>query len=295
MILRVPVAAAGAIYATARNADGTAAGEVGCSMSMLRPPPGIVVGSLHNPKTYTHDDGSRLFIQSPLPLGGTYVAVCKRGCSFSTSEPMELTENAPDRRVNLKFDRGVAIEGRVLPPAGRLLDSVTVTLDWSWEGGAWTFPAMARTAADENGRFRFPDASPSRGAFSATASGPGLQSATVPVDFDKLPLAIQMKEGLKLAGRVLEATSGLPVISALVTARSRDGKNWRTESAQTDAAGNFMFDTLGDGDYLLDVGGAEHPGGVVKFYKAGQSEPVVLRITPARNSGLRLAESPHSP
>jgi beta-lactamase regulating signal transducer with metallopeptidase domain len=294
MVIPVPVVPAGAIYVKASYADGSPAGEAGCSVSMFRPPPGIQVGSLNNASRYSQGDGSWLFIQSPVPLGGTYLAVCTWGCSFATSDPIELTDSAPDRRVDLKFDRGVTIEGQVLPPEGRSLESATVALDWNWAGGGWSFPAMAKATPDENGRFHFKEASPSRGAFSLTVTAPGLQTAGVPVDFDKLPLTIQLKAGLRLTGRVLEAKSGLPVISAQVTAQNREGNTWRRETALTDALGNFTFDTLWEGDFQLDVAGADYPGRADKLYKAGQTGPVVLKITLNPNSGLRVAETPNA-
>ena len=290
MLVSIKVAPAGAIYVKASYADGSPAGTAGCSMSTFRPPPGIQVDSLGNPLRYSQSDGSFLFIQSPVPLGGIYLAVCTSGCSFAASDPIKLTDGAPDQRVELKFDRGAAIEGRVLPPAGLSLESATVALDWNWAGGAWSFPAMAKTTTDENGRFSFKDASPSRGAFSLTVTAPGLQSATVPVDFARLPLTIQLKAGLKLTGRVLEAKSGLPVIQAQVIAQNRVENTWRRETATTDALGSFAFDTLWEGDFQLDVVGADYPGRADKLYKPGQTEPVVLRITPNPNSRLRVAE-----
>ena len=165
-----------------------------------------------------------------------------------------------------------------------------MALDWNCAGAAWSFPVMAKTATDENGRFGFKDASPSRGAFSMTVRAPGLQTTSVPVVFGTLPLTIPLKAGLKLSGRVLEAKSGRPVMFAPVTARNHSGNNWREEQSQTDALGNFIFDSLMEGDCQVYVIGADNPG-VSKLYKAGQTESVVLKVTPIPAFGLRLAES----
>jgi len=53
---------------------------------------------------------------------------------------------------------------------------------------------------------------------------------------------------------------------------------------------------LGEGDYQLSVYGAYDPNlnWMKKVYKAGQAAPVVLKITPGENSGLRVAELPDS-
>jgi hypothetical protein len=290
--VRVPVVPAGAVYIKAWNADGSAASLAGCGLVAIRQPPAGLVGSLGAPKAYAQGDGSRLFIQSSLPLGGTYLAVCNQGASFAVSDPIELTESSPDRRLELRFDRGATIAGRVLPPAGRSLEGASVALDWNCAVTAWSFPATSRTQVDAEGRFSFKDAAPSRGAFSVTVSGAGWQSETVPVDFGKLPLAIQMKPGLHLAGRVVEAKSGLAVIFAQVTASARAGDRWRTEETQTDAQGGFTFDTLWEGDWPLNVGGADTPGSETNVYHPGQTAPVLLKITRLPGFDLRVAEAP---
>ena len=146
---------------------------------------------------------------------------------------------------------------------------------------------------DERGRFRIEDMTPEVGAYSAVVSAPGAMAELVKLDFASQPQTIRLQHGRTLAGRVLEAKSGLPVISAKVTAYGKDGHGV-SQSTQTDASGEFLFDTLGEGDYQLSVPGAYDPNWMNKAYKAGQAAPVVLKITTNANSGLRLAELPNS-
>ena len=291
-VVEIPLVPAGEIYAKARNADGTPAGGLMFGVSELKRAPGVDKSSLFiGDGDRLSDDAPRKWVSGPLPLGGTYQVGGSRGNMFSMSKPIKLTEANPDAEVELQFPPGRTFDGVVLDPDGKPLRDAE--LETAFNPKENTSFGLKSVFTDQQGRFRMENMTPEFGEYSVRVNAPGAMAERVKLDFGSQPQTIRLKRGRTLAGRVLEATSVRPVISAKVRAFSKDGRGVM-QTTQTDTSGKFIFDTLEEGDYQLSVYGADDPNlnWMKKVYKAGQAAPVVLEIATNANSGLRLAELP---
>lgn len=283
--ISVPVLPAGAIYAQARKVDGALAGNVSFSIAELKRSPLVKAGWPTVPAGDNWIPGGppRQYVASPLPLGGTYRVIAQQTNTFAVSEPIQLTEAAPDRKVELQFSRGVPIGGLVLSPTGQPLPRASVNLEWLYGGSSFGWQAHW---TDEKGRFTFEDCHPRLGQYSMGVHSPGCRSVFLAVNFGKLPMTVRLEPGLKLRGRVIEEKSGRPVLGAQVRALAEAGGR-PAETTQTDEGGVFLFDTLSDANYNLYVEGCyyEHGSSVVK---AGTAGPVVLKMAVIRGASVRL-------
>ncbi|MBA4148595.1 MAG: carboxypeptidase regulatory-like domain-containing protein [Verrucomicrobia bacterium] len=277
LVINVPVIPAGAIYATALNPDGSPANRVSYSLIETKKSPSLVES--HWERVEMHDG-----IASPLPLGGTYKMRSSRDNSVCLSEPITLTEKAPDREVQLQFTPGRDIVGQLLTPDGRPIPNSTVKIDWHHNNSGFGHQAVA---TDGQGRFRFDNASPGAGEYRLTFHHPGMKTMVVPVNFSKLPLSVKMEPGLRLSGKVVEKKSGLPIPDAPVQTYSSLAPSERTK---TDANGNFHFDTLHETSYRIHVEGANYTMNGAGEYKPADEKPVILEMVLPEWSRLKVAK-----
>ncbi len=287
LVIPVPVIPAGAIYAQARRANGSLAGNVSFSVAELKRSPLAEPGlyTMPNADNWSPDAGPRKYVASPLPLGGTYVVIAWQSNNFAISEPIKLTEEAPDRKVELQFRPGARIAGQVISPAGQPLAHAKVGLCWSHASCSFGMPAR-RT--DYDGRFCFDDCNPRLGQYVLTVHSFGLRSASLPVNFSKLPLSARLEPGLRLSGRVIEAKSKRPVVSAEVRALPESG-NFPNETARTDEQGRFVFDTLNAAKYHFYVEGCSFANSVIgPLFQAGAAQPVQFEMTLIPGASVRL-------
>ena len=118
-VVEIPLVPAGAIYAKARNADGTPAGNLGFGVTELNRAPGVDRSSLLGGDSDGFSgDAPRQWVSGPLPLGGTYQIYGWRGNSFCLSKPVKLSEGNPDAEIELQFPPGKTFDGVALD-AGR--------------------------------------------------------------------------------------------------------------------------------------------------------------------------------
>ena len=296
LVLSVPVIPAGAIYAQARKADGTVSSDVGFLVAELKRAPsakGATWPTVQNSDSWSTGAEPRKFVASPLPLGGTYRILARQTNNIAASEPIALTEAAPDRNVELQFRPGVAITGQVLASAGKPLPQVSVGLSWSDEFTSlgWGAPCLT----DDRGRFVFDECAPNLGSYLITVRSPGHRSVSQTVNFRELPLSLRLEPGLRLTGRVLELKSGRPVQSAQVCASPETPfqglSQLLPETTRTDDNGQFTFDTLGDASYRLYVDGCYYePGSGDKLFKPGAAQPILLKMVIVQGAAVRLGE-----
>jgi hypothetical protein len=251
LVIEIPLLPAGAIYAKARNADGTPAGGLMFGVSELKRAPGrdnnnnVIDGGGDG---YS-DNAPRKWVSGPLPLGGTYQVYGSCGNSFCVSKPVKLTEANPDAEIELQFPPGKTFDGVVLDVNGKPLPEAELKPRFILSD-EHTF-ILKSVFTDERGRFRIENMTPEFGGYWVEADAPGAMSEIVKLDFGSQPQTIRLKRGRTLAGRVVQAGTGYAIPNSEV----RAGDFWRNNlpvlTARTDADGRFEFTTLGDGSYTF--------------------------------------------
>lgn len=257
MVIELPLLPAGALYASARNADGTPVDDVIFGVSELKRAP-----KRDDPNQL--DTGgsagaavsvSRKWISGPLPLGGTYQINARRGNAFCVSKPIKLTEEKPDADIELQFPPGRAFDGVVLDAAGKPLaeaelQPVFVLSDEHRFG-------LPPVFTDVDGRFHLEDTTPGLGAYWVQADAPGAMTESLKLNFGSQPQTIRLQRGRTLGGRVVQAGTGYAITNAEVRALDYDLEKLPMLTTHTDADGHFHFDSLGDAKYTFYVDGAQ--------------------------------------
>ena len=274
MVIEIPLVPAGAIYAKARNADGTAAGGLFFGVSELKRAPGRDNSSpLDSGGDGISDNLPRKWVSGPLPLGGTYQIYCWRGNLFSVSKPVKLTESNPDAEVELQFPSGKFFDGVILNADGKPLRDAELKVSFELAEGQGF--GLKSVFTDGLGRFHLEDMTPDLGRYSVEANVPGVMAEIVKLDFGSQPQTIRLQRGQTLAGRVVEAGTGYAIPNAEVRAWVLDGK-LPMLTTQTDADGRFEFTTLGNGDYTLYVADGQLLSN--KTFRADGDTNVVLPV-----------------
>jgi type II secretory pathway component GspD/PulD (secretin) len=274
MVIEIPLVPAGAIYAKARNADGTAAGGLFFGVSELKRAPGRDNSSpLDSGGDGISDNLPRKWVSGPLPLGGTYQIYCWRGNLFSVSKPVKLTESNPDAEVELQFPSGKIFDGVILNADGKPLRDAELKVSFELAEGHGF--GLKSVFTDGLGRFHLEDMTPDLGRYSVEANVPGVMAEIVKLDFGSQPQTIRLQRGQTLTGRVVEAGTGYAIPNAEVRARVLDGK-LPMLTTQTDADGRFEFTTLGNGDYTLYVADGQLLSN--KTFRADGDTNVVLPV-----------------
>jgi hypothetical protein len=277
LIIDIPVVPAGFIYVTARTADGRPAEGIFCSIVEVKRSP-LVTNVFGIQESHLSSSGSSVFSKGPLPLGGTYVLVGSLNGLRCASEEITLTEAAPDREVLLTFPKGEMVEGRVLFPDGSPAADLKVEATWRFRESHGF--GLKAESTDETGRFRFDSVNGPPGTLQLIIQGnPDFKPIRVPVDFNALPIRIVLERGLRVEGRVVHATSGLPMAGAEVVAYQKDGQ-WGGGRARTDSDGQFVLTTLDDATYRLLVVGSNLRSDSKAEAKGGQADSITLVAQP---------------
>jgi beta-lactamase regulating signal transducer with metallopeptidase domain len=251
LVLDVPVIPAGAIYAKARNSDGTAAGGLFFGIDELKTSPKRNPNStlLGNNGDSVSGNLPRKWVSGPLPLGGTYAVTGWRGNSFCMSQPITLTEENPDAEVELQFPPAKTLEGIVLDPNGQPVRDVDVKANFILQK-KHNFQLQPITT-DEKGKFRLENCTPGVGDYTIEPEVPGLMAERVTLDFGNQPRTIRLKRGRTISGRVVEAGTGYAIPGAEVSAADIDTLKMPSLKTRTDSEGHFEFTSLGDVNYTL--------------------------------------------
>jgi hypothetical protein len=273
-VVEIPLVPAGAIYAKARNADGTPAGGLMFGVSELKRAPGVDKSSLFiGDSDNMSDDAPRKWVSGPLPLGGTYQVGASSGNMFCLSKPIKLTEANPDAEIELQFPPGRTFDGVVLDPDGKPLRDAE--LETAFNPKENTSFGLKSVFTDQLGRFRMENMTPEFGGYSVGVHAPGAMTERVKLDFGSQPQTIRLKRGRTLAGRVVQAGTGYAIPNLEVNAVDLDGQ-LPTVKARTDADGRFKFTTLGDVNYSFFFGDGQLRRG--QSYRADGSTNVVLAV-----------------
>ncbi len=274
LVIKIPLLPAGAIYARARNADGTPAGSVLFGLDELkRAPARDILSPLDSDTDGFSGDAPRQWISGPLPLGGTYQIHAWRGNAFCVSKPIGLTEANPDEEVTLQFKPGKTFSGIVLGVEGQPLRDAEVKVVFEMQDHSF---GLKSAFTDERGRFQLENLTPELGGYSVEVEAPGVQDEQVKLDLGSQPQTIRLKRGRTLAGRVVEAGTGNPVPAVQVSAADAEHYKVPMQKTQTDAAGRFEFNSLGDGNYTFYVAAGEFQPS--KKYHADGSTNIVLTV-----------------
>lgn len=259
MIIEIPLVAAGAIYAKARNADGSPAGGLFFGVKEIKRAPGRSdQGSLGSNNDNHSGDEPRKWVSGPLPLGGTYQVYGWRGNSFCVSPPITLTEEKPDVEVELRFAPGQTLGGVILAADGKPVRRAELKASFTLGNGHGF--GLKPVFTDERGAFQIENATAGLGEYTVEANAPGQMTEQVKLDFKSQPQTIRLKRGRTLAGRVVEAGTGYPIPDMEVRALDFDRRKLPMLTTHTDAEGRFEFTTLGDVTYTLYADGGQLQG-----------------------------------
>jgi YD repeat-containing protein len=253
MVIEIPLVPAGAIYAKARNADGTPAGSLTFGVGQLKHAPGQGDNSLPGGTDGFSDSAPRKWVSGPLPLGGTYQVYAWRDNSFCLGKPVKLTGAKPDAEVELQFAPGKTFEGVLLNVGGKPLPDAEIKPNFTLENISGF--GLKSVFTDEQGRFKIEDMTPAVGEYSVKVEVPCAMAENVKLDFDSQPQTIRLKRGRTLAGRVVQAGTGYAIPNAEVRTWNYDDTKLKLPvvTTRTDADGRFEFTTLADESYTFFV------------------------------------------
>jgi beta-lactamase regulating signal transducer with metallopeptidase domain/uncharacterized GH25 family protein len=271
LIIEIPLVAAGALYVTARNADGSPAHGLFFGVEHIAPPGRRGFFSRELGSASRQDE---TWVSGPLPLGDTYQAFGWRGNSFCVSRHVQLTGQEPDAEVELQFPAGERFEGLVLDADGNPLSDLEVKPSFHLNNDH-SF-GLQSVLTDDGGRFRLQDTTPTLGEYFVELKAPGLMAERVQLDFGSQPQAIRLQRGRSLAGRVVEAATGQVIPHAEVRVANLQRGDRPMLKAHTDEEGRFEFTSLADAEYTFFVEGAQLASD--KKLRADNSTNIILAV-----------------
>ncbi|MBZ5589249.1 MAG: carboxypeptidase regulatory-like domain-containing protein [Acidobacteriia bacterium] len=220
---------------------------------------GMTVGA-NGPDSYVQSmrlgaDGAFEFDNVPLgvvTLRGT--ATDPTGSTRSTTKQVTTSADQPVLTVELAFDTGFSLSGRVTQ-AGQPVGGAMVFASLQGGGGR-----QASATTDDDGSYRLNDLQEGTYAVNAMSAQAGAsRRQTVALDSDQT-LDIVFPSA-KIAGQVVDADSKMPLANASVTIRPQDpnatgGVGQRP--ATTDTSGQFSFTGLDEATYTLSTSRADY-------------------------------------
>lgn len=276
LTVRVPFIPAGAIAVSLVEADGRPADGFMVSVREVVKSPRRI-GSFLNvagKDTSSTNDGIYAFTATPLPLGGTYEVVVRRGFTTVTTGPVQLTERYPLHTQRLVLAGDATISGQVVDTRGNPVPRIGIRFVEKFAGISF---GSSRVETDADGWFALPGVVRHVGAEYAVSIHPRrdfVPRRVVVADLNK-PVRIVAEPGLVVVGRVLDEENGTPIRGAEVWLVRIPGHLQFKSEEPTDEEGNVRFSNLLPGEYELQVRDQ-----IVKSPRvvAGQTEPVVWRV-----------------
>jgi len=294
-IVDIPVIPAGAIYASAKNSDGTPAGGLFYKVDELKRSPlrdRQDYGQLDEGDGF-NDNSPRHWVSGPLPLGGTYQVTAWRGNAFCISQPIKLTEAIPDAEAELQFPPGQTFTGIVTDDQGNPLPAAPIDVGFT-DGNNHSFGLTSpgrQLTTDAQGRFQIEGMTPGVGTYYAQFNIPHYRAEAIPLEFTHPPMNFRLHPGLLLSGRILDQKTGWPIPDATVRVWHDDTTVMLPQpETHTGPDGRFVFNTLSPGKYNIYVNGANNftwnthrrDGDLT----AGQTN-LDIRVTPYPGGGLK--------
>ncbi|MCP3961472.1 MAG: hypothetical protein GY719_26810 [bacterium] len=192
-------------------------------------------------------DGDGRFELTGIGLGPLTVTAEDDSGSGSASKSLEVTG---DQEIELRFEDGVEVSGRVVGPDGTGVAGAEVVLSKGTGNRFWG-AGRAEAASATGGAFTLENVTPGSYQLSAAKEGFARAQTGHPIEVGDAPLGgleIRLEEGITLTGRVL----GLEIDElALVEIRSRHS------SGRADFEGNYTLANLSPGEVHVR---AEIPG-----------------------------------
>lgn len=232
--------------------------------------------------SYPGDKRDR-YLASPLPLGGTFIVRVTKGFTYLFSKPVTLTAEDPVRELDLKLPAGVTLRGRVIRPDGSPVSLHPVEFFIDAQGGNSVRTGGIMTDADGYFTIEGVNAEVRGTTFLGVRGVEACQPLRRQVDFSADVQEMQLEAGRHISGRVVDQSSGRPVVDAEVFARREpyvDGA-WPSwfDTADTDESGHFEFSNLPKGSFSIGSRSGKIVGSPPNV-ESGSVEPVIVKIEP---------------
>lgn len=206
--------------------------------------------------------------------------------AYSTC-PLAVTvaDGQGEAYFELHLQRGLYIRGRLLAPDGE--SGVQGTLRAKSLAGE-----QVLAYAQVDGSFAIGPLSPGRFELRGSGHGNFLDSESARVDAGADGVELRLRDGARLAGKVVDSVSGSGVQAAILVAPQGDGVNRSWTISRTDEAGNFSFDGLEPGRYALTAtttGGLAGERRGVAIGIGSPAEGLVVPLTQGARVRVRFA------
>jgi len=286
-VIDVPVHPAGSIYGRILRADGSLAEDAQASLIVVKKPE-FLVNRLQNINAALHGGGmdKGKFNASPLPFGGEYAIVAYSQNSFTATEAMTLDSKNPIIEKDIQLVEGMTLKGRLLDKDGTparnylALDVSFKINDHSWG------TTRQEIRPDKDGRFFFENVNhdfPGK-YFVKVNVGPGYRPARKEVQNLNAPVVIQLEQGLRATGVIIDDVTGWPIPGVEVrayTVEEIDGKvqsEFLEAEAPTNQRGEFVFSNMAERSYNVTFSGTQNADPRTSYkIIGGQKERVIIR------------------
>ncbi|HET6383059.1 MAG TPA: carboxypeptidase regulatory-like domain-containing protein, partial [Armatimonadota bacterium] len=210
----------------------------------------------------------------------------------------------PRQAVDVKLATGRQIEGRVIGPAGGPVNGARVLAQLLIDNGRFpSFDSMGSASTGEDGAFTLTGLAP--GYYALTATSDNSSSTTLIADAQKTnpqPLRLQLKTGLSITGRLLDAAGFSVPNTQIQVFRLND--QWaypnfsviNTHRILTDATGRFRITGLRPGFYYLAAQTRDQRfAGAHLELAEGKPVAVTLRFSAGVSASVRVMDTAGKP
>jgi protocatechuate 3,4-dioxygenase beta subunit len=198
----------------------------------------------HPTQMFTAADG--VFVMEDVPLGSATLTVQAEGYRTKEIPDLVFSADMPTPEIEVMLDAGLAIRGRVTSTeGGALADTAVSVTSGEEEGGAST---------DENGEYEVLAVAPGEVVLDFRKPGYRAAKRTLQVQ-QPTRVDVSLSRGLALRGVVVAGEAGVPKAQVHAQSSAADAES---QSAVTDASGQFTLQGLVPGRYELTASAPEH-------------------------------------
>ncbi|MEO0446257.1 MAG: M56 family metallopeptidase, partial [Verrucomicrobiota bacterium] len=275
---------AGAIAGDVKEANGDPAEGILVTAFEAKGSPSVVNGNFVNLRVKSSSsryDAVNEFLASPLPLGGHYVVVARRGFTHVTSIAIPLTAEEPVKRIQLEMPEGIEVNGRILDAKGRGVRFAETRFRFTPRLGHGF--GMAGPVTGVDGKFSLKGVnSQAEGTHYLEIDVPGHLPKRYALTGSRDEQLIRLERGQSIRGVVVEASTGKVIPGAEVYATRakyvEDAYPSWFDTADADEQGRFEFTNLPPGEFKVLTRSGTFPSKVAPVVEAGQPEEVVLEV-----------------
>ena len=250
---------AGTVYGRLLNADGSPCdNSTNISVIVVEKPKELGNSSYH-PRNNDGENGKYLISQ--FPMGGAYRLVASRKSARVVSEEIRFRADRPIQQIDLKFSRGVDVQGKVVDPKGNPIPAAEVSLDWSSPYSHGFGGESIKT--DRKGQFRMENVNPGLPGKYTLRIDPvaSFQGRSIDLKPDSQSNVITLRRGKITSGFLIDTESNDPIPNATIelSPKEYDKANYRgTIYATTDGKGRFQSFQLEPILYRVQIRGLLH-------------------------------------